>query len=409
MAKRLTLAIGVLLVVAALAAWAKPQASSVQQLQASGVVEADEIQVSSEVQGEILEITVEEGDPVVAGEALVVLSNLEVEYGVRQAESGVETARAELAVFQSLPRTEAVTAARAAVTASEAQREQARATHVAAMGAYQDLLDLGQRVLEAEGQLALARAAVDSASARAARARYQADHGEWNSTERRVLESQARAAAEALTAAQVDAQAAEVALEHLKAMRQNPVAYFAALHLAEGQLEIACQGVRVAQAELEDVLAGSTGKELAVALATVELAAAQQRLAQAQQDRLVIRSPVSGTVVNRVVNAGETALAGAQLVSVADLSVLYLTVYVPQTRIGEVFLGQSVQVGVDCCPQDYFVGNVVHVADEPQYTPRNLATKEERVNTGYAVKVRLENPGGVLKPGMPADATVIEQ
>ncbi|MBC7261414.1 MAG: efflux RND transporter periplasmic adaptor subunit, partial [Chloroflexi bacterium] len=78
--------------------------------------------------------------------------------------------------------------------------------------------------------------------------------------------------------------------------------------------------------------------------------------------------------------------------------------YVPAHRLGEVYLGQRVEVTIDSFPQRRFEGQVVHIADEPQYTPRNLATKEERVNTVYAVKVRLPNPEGLLKPGMAGDA-----
>ncbi len=73
-------------------------------------------------------------------------------------------------------------------------------------------------------------------------------------------------------------------------------------------------------------------------------------------------------------------------------------------RLGEVQLGQSVDVMVDSFPERRFQGRVVHIADQPQYTPRSVATKEERVNTVYGVKIRLPNPEGLLKPGMAADA-----
>jgi len=52
-----------------------------------------------------------------------------------------------------------------------------------------------------------------------------------------------------------------------------------------------------------------------------------------------------------------------------------------------------------------FEGQVSHIGSEPEFTPRNVATAEERLNTFYAVEIQLANPDGLLKPGMPADAT----
>ena len=62
------------------------------------------------------------------------------------------------------------------------------------------------------------------------------------------------------------------------------------------------------------------------------------------------------------------------------------------------------QVMVDSFPGQTFNGQVTRIGDEPEFTPRNITTKEERLNTFYAVKVRLPNDKGLLKPGMPADA-----
>ncbi len=81
-----------------------------------------------------------------------------------------------------------------------------------------------------------------------------------------------------------------------------------------------------------------------------------------------------------------------------------MTVYVPETRVGHVRIGQRVDVTVASFPQRIFEGQLIHIADRPQYTPMNVATKEERVSTVYGVKVALPNSEGLLKPGMAADA-----
>jgi len=83
-----------------------------------------------------------------------------------------------------------------------------------------------------------------------------------------------------------------------------------------------------------------------------------------------------------------------------------LVIYIPENRIGQVQVGQEVEVQVDSFPGRVFVGQVQNIAGEAEFTPRNVQTQEERVNLVFAVKVRIPNPDGALKPGMPADATV---
>lgn len=96
---------------------------------------------------------------------------------------------------------------------------------------------------------------------------------------------------------------------------------------------------------------------------------------------------------------------GAALLTVADLSEMHLTVYLTEMHMGRVHLGQRVEVAVDSFPGQVFEGRVTHIGDEPEFTPRNVATQEERPNTFYVVEVRLPNAEGLLKLGMPADAT----
>jgi HlyD family secretion protein len=84
-----------------------------------------------------------------------------------------------------------------------------------------------------------------------------------------------------------------------------------------------------------------------------------------------------------------------------------LVVYVPEDWIGQVILDQEAQVTVDTFPGQHFSGRVSHISDEPEFTPRNVTTAEERRNTFYAVEIRLANGERLLKPGMPAEATFV--
>ena len=373
-------------------------------LEASGVIQAEEIRIASEFQGFATQVPVQAGDRIATGQVLVVLDSSTVQSNVRQAQAALQTAQADLALVRARPRAEEVAAKRAQLAVAQAERDRAYAAWQAALHALQEPQELQQQMLKAEAQVALAVQNVQLAEADYYQARYAADHAEWNSTERHVLEFQAAAAKAALAAAQADERAAQAALQHLQGIQEQPLVLQAKVHAAEGEYRVAEAAMGVVQAELDDLLAGATAEEVAVAEANLAVAQAQLRLAQTQLERLTLRAPVDGTVVERMINNGETAMPGVTLLTVADLSAVYLTVYVPEDRVGEVYLGQTVDATVDSFPQQRFAGQVVHIADQPQYTPRNVATKEERVNTVYGVKIRLPNPEGLLKPGMAAEA-----
>ena len=143
-----------------------------------------------------------------------------------------------------------------------------------------------------------------------------------------------------------------------------------------------------------------------MAEAQVRQAEAAVRLVDAQIAQLTLTAPMDGVVTIRSGQAGETAIAGAPLLTIANLDEVTLVIYVPENRVGQVRLGQEVEVRVDSFPERAFVGHVANIAGEAEFTPRNVQTQEERVNLVFAVKVRLPNPDHALKPGMPADATI---
>jgi len=103
------------------------------------------------------------------------------------------------------------------------------------------------------------------------------------------------------------------------------------------------------------------------------------------------------------------ALPGQPLLTVADLRRVNLIVYVPEPDIDTVNVGQTVNVYVDAFPREPFAGTVTYISDQAEFTPKNIQTREERINTVFAVKIRLDNEDQRLKPGMPADAILSEQ
>ena len=127
-----------------------------------------------------------------------------------------------------------------------------------------------------------------------------------------------------------------------------------------------------------------------------------------QRDQHTLVAPLDGWVVEQPAHEGEMATPGATLLNLADLSNLTLTVYVAEPNVGQVAIGQTVQVFVDAFPGQPFTGHIILISDKAEFTPKNIQTKEERANTVFAVKIKLDNPDQQLKPGMPADAVLAE-
>ena len=102
---------------------------------------------------------------------------------------------------------------------------------------------------------------------------------------------------------------------------------------------------------------------------------------------------------------GETITPGAPLLLLGNPSQTTVTVYIAEPHLGRVHLGQHVAVTVDSFPYRVFEGQVSRIAEQAEFTPKNVSTKEGRRNTFFAVEIRVENPDLALKSGMPADVT----
>jgi multidrug resistance efflux pump len=133
--------------------------------------------------------------------------------------------------------------------------------------------------------------------------------------------------------------------------------------------------------------------------------AAQQQVVQAQMSRMELRAPLSGVVQKRLAHRGEVVAAGTPILTVADPTDLKLTVYVLEADMGRVAIGQHVSIHADAFPDRNFAGRVQTVATRAEFTPRNVQTQKDRQNLVFAVTVRVPNPDGALKAGLPVDAT----
>ncbi len=127
----------------------------------------------------------------------------------------------------------------------------------------------------------------------------------------------------------------------------------------------------------------------------------QAQVLEDQLRKTRIINPVNGTVLVKYAEANEMAGIGKPLYKIADLSEMILRVYVTNSQLGAIKLGQIVKILVDKSEteQAEYQGTIEWISDKAEFTPKTIQTKDERSNQVYAVKIRVKNDG-MLKIGM---------
>jgi multidrug resistance efflux pump len=406
-------------------------------LAASGTIEATQVLVSAELGGQVLEVLVEEGQPVAAGEVLVRFSDQLLQAQFDQAGAALAQAQAN---YELVAAGQPVEQRQAAVAAAELEV-------LAAEQALDDLYDLaGLMAAQAQKEMAGAQDAIDAASQRhenlvggspeadidAARAavvlardqldRAQEDYEPYrDKPEDNLIRagllnklSEAQKAYDALVARlnnllgetnPIDLSLADADLAVAEAQLADAERRYTLLKEGPDPADVALVEARLANAQARLVAAGAgpSPEQLALAEAQVEAVEAGLAVLEAQMDKLVLVAPLDGIVLTRTVEPGEVSLPGSPLLSLARLDSLTITVYLPEDRYGAVSLGETARVSVDSFPGRQFAAIVTHIADQAEFTPRNVQTAEGRRTTVFAVQLSIDNPEGQLKPGMPAD------
>ena len=161
-----------------------------------------------------------------------------------------------------------------------------------------------------------------------------------------------------------------------------------------------------AEQTYQKLLTGSRKQEVEAAMARAESAAAQADLLEKKVRDCVITAPAEGTVTLRGIEPGEYVSPGARVFRITNLDRVKLMIYVAEADLGKIRTGQDASIFVDSHPDRPFPGTIVYISPIAEFTPKNVQTKEERTKLVFAVKVEADNPEGILKPGMPADASV---
>lgn len=168
--------------------------------------------------------------------------------------------------------------------------------------------------------------------------------------------------------------------------------------------EVAVAQEKSARQKLALLEAGSRPDQIEAARGQLAQARNALDMARTRLKEMVIFSPVDGVVLRKNLEVGEMASPGVPILTLMKPSEIWLRAYVPEEEVGRIKLGDRALVAVDAYPARRFPGRITEIASEAEFTPRNVQTKKERVNLVFRIKIGLDNPEGILKPGMPADA-----
>ncbi|HJT27662.1 MAG TPA: HlyD family efflux transporter periplasmic adaptor subunit [Pyrinomonadaceae bacterium] len=343
----------------------------------SGRIEGDPAAIAAKLSGRLLEVRVREGDSVNAGDTIAVLDDAQIRAredqaraAVADAEARAEVARSQIAVLQEQLRQ------------SELLTEQART-------------DAQGRVRQAESEVVAAEAELARQEAAYRIAAFDRDaYTRLAATgavaERKGVEAASAAAQQtaAVTAAKRRVESARGGLLVAKASLTNP-------------------GIRASQAGANRRQITQQQKEVASAMAKIEQARAQLSEAQANRQDLNITAPFSGTITTRTAEPGEVVSPGTTIVTLVDLSKVYLRGFVPEGEIGKVKLDQPARVYLDSNPNQPLDAYVSRIDPEATFTPENTYFRDERVRQVVGVKLQLKAGLGYAKPGMPADGEIL--
>lgn len=378
-------------------------------LYSTGAVEATQVRIAPEIGGKVSEVLVEEGDHVEAGQPLLRLDDAmlrnqrdQAQAGLAQAQAAVSAAQLDLegaqqdydSLFDHLDLATAMALQELADARDAVDEAQRRVNNLSSPGKETDIESAQATVVLTKDKLDKAQEDfddyADKPETNLVRASYQlrlaAAQAAYDDAVRRLnnLEGSAN---------DIDLSVARADLEVAQARQAQAESDYA--DLADGpdpdQLALAEDRLQLAKAQLEAANANVAAAQAALDSAGLQLAKAE------------LLAPAAGTILYRNIQPGEFVSPGATIIVLAQLDELTITVYLPEDRYGEVNLGDQAEIEVDSFPGETFAASVTRIADQAEFTPRNVQTGAGRRTTVFAIELRLDDPAGKLKPGMPAD------
>ncbi|MBD2364918.1 efflux RND transporter periplasmic adaptor subunit [Anabaena minutissima FACHB-250] len=367
-----------------------PSHSETNTIRLSGRIEGYETDVGVKVAGRIQSVAVREGEEVQKGQVIVNLDDAEIQAQLKGAE-----ARLDFTYKQEEQ-------ARLQIDFLESQILENRLTLQQAQE------NANGQIFHAESLVASTQAQKNQAIAQVEQAHAQLKLAEINRDRYTNLVAEGAVTQQQLDQAQTSY---ETALATLKSHQAAVESFQKLVNSAQGQLTQAKSmglnpSIRNTQLLGLRTQLAQTRLKLAAAQADVANAKASRQEMKAKISDLNVISPIQGVVVSRNIEPGAVVTPGKTLLTVINPKTVYLRAFIPQGEVGKVRVGQKAAVFLDSAPKKPLSAKISAIDTQASFTPENIYFQQDRVRQVFGIRISIDNPDGLAKPGMPADTEI---
>lgn len=356
-------------------------------IEASGIVENNSINISSEITGTIDELLVKEGDIVKVGQVIATVNNSSLKIQYDQAVSTLEIGQKNMELIESkLADYDSI---------NISLIEQAKRAFLATEGEYERLLEGASNEEIQQGEEAL-----NQANANLIFIESNLNNSEELLENGAISQKQYDEMELSYDLALAQSNSAKAKLDFIKSGASNATIKTVSNKKLQAK---AAYGLSISKGDME---IEQLQNQFEVAQIQVEQAKNLSSQLKSEIDKLTIASPIDGILNLLTVNKGELTSLGKVVAEIYDTKNTEIKVYVSEKNIGYIKVGQRADIFTDSDTSKAFVGKVIRINNNAEFTPKNIQTKEERVNTVFEVKIQLMDSENVIKAGIPVDVSI---
>lgn len=356
-------------------------------IESSGIVENNSIKISSEITGTIDELLVREGDNVKVGQVIATINNSSLKIQLDQAVSTLEISKKNMELIESkLADYDAV---------NISSIEQAKRAFLASEGEYERILEgaSNEEIQQVEEALNQANANLLFIESNLNSSKELLENGAISQRQLDEVEL-------SYNLALAQANSAKAKLDLVKSVASNATIKTVSNKKLQAK---AAYELSISKGDMEKE---QLQNQFEVAQIQVKQANNLSEQLKFEISKLTITSPIDGILNLLTVNKGELTSQGKIVAEIYDLKNTEIKVYVSEKNIGYVKVGQKADIFTDADTGEEFVGKVIRINNNAEFTPKNIQTKEERVNTVFEVKIQVIDSKNVIKAGMPVDVSI---
>jgi multidrug resistance efflux pump len=372
------LVVGILVVASGAAWFFGPFRSHRNTLVLAGTVEIQEVRLGSKIGGRVESVSVREGERVKKDQELVRFATPELDAQREQLRAKLRAAEADLLKARRGPRVEEKDEAKAAVASAQAKY---------------DRLKNGWR--EEERRQAKSEAEAADADLVQAKAEFE-----------RIDQLSKTGGGAAVTKSEYDL--AKGLRDRAQKRYDAATAHYDMMMNGSRPEDIAEAAAELARAKAKSTMLENGTREEDIALAEANVAETKGKLAEVEVNRQEAAVVAPGPAVVDVlsVRTGDLIPPNQPVIRILRDDDLWVKVFVPETELGKVHLGDKCEATVDAYPGRKLPGVIDQIASVSEFTPRNVQSIDERKHQVFAIKVKVDNREGIFKSGMAAEVTI---